>query len=174
MPRCTQPPDHENPRPEPLGVPGLPKNCRPGTKTAKIVPGLTKTCRPGTPTLGPGTYTWGLGHLSGEPGTHKWEQGTPTTFPARFDGQGLISWWRPCPLEVPEWPKRGQGVGPEIRPCPSECVLFTLSFFHSLSNRISLIDLRRKRPKTLQVVGAKDIGNREGCGWWATLPAKRP
>ena len=46
---------------------------------------------------------------------------SPTTLPRRFSGQGLISWWGPCPLEVPGWPKCGQGVAPEIRPCPSEC-----------------------------------------------------
>ena len=35
-------------------------------------------------------------------------------------GQGLISWWGPCPLEVPGRPKCGQGPRHRIRPCPSE------------------------------------------------------
>ena len=35
-------------------------------------------------------------------------------------GQGLISWWGPCPLEVPGRPKCGQGPRHKIRPCPSE------------------------------------------------------
>ena len=34
--------------------------------------------------------------------------------------QGLISWWGPCPLEVPGRPKCGQGPGHKSRPCPSE------------------------------------------------------
>ena len=45
----------------------------------------------------------------------------------------------------------GQGVAPEIRPCPSEGVLFTLYLFLSISNRILLIDLQQKQPKMLQV-----------------------
>ena len=59
------------------------------------VSGLSDNCRPGTPAI---------------------------LFPY-FNGQGLISWWGPCPLEAPGWPKCGQGVAPEIRPCPSEGVL---------------------------------------------------
>ena len=35
-------------------------------------------------------------------------------------GQGLISWWGPCPLEVPGRPKCGQGPRHKSRPCPSE------------------------------------------------------
>ena len=38
----------------------------------------------------------------------------------RASGQGLISWWGPCPLEVPGRPKCGQGPRHRIRPCPSE------------------------------------------------------
>ena len=72
---------------------------------------------------------------------------SPSTHPQRFSGQGLISRWGPCPLEVPRWPKCGQGVAPEIRPCPSEGVLFTLAPFHGLSNYISSIGLQQKTPK---------------------------
>ena len=35
-------------------------------------------------------------------------------------GQGLISWWGPCPLEVPGRPKCGQGPRHKSRPCPLE------------------------------------------------------
>ena len=38
----------------------------------------------------------------------------------RAIGQGLISWWGPCPLEVFGRPKCGQGPRHRIRPCPSE------------------------------------------------------
>ncbi len=75
---------------------------------------------------------------------------SPPRLPPRFSGQGLISWWGPCPLEVPGWPKCGQGVAPEIRPCPSECGLCTSSLFHYLSNLISSIDLEQKTPNTLK------------------------
>ena len=75
---------------------------------------------------------------------------SPSTHPQRFSGQGLISQWGPCPLEVPRWPKCGQGVAPEIRPCPSECGLCTSYLFHNLSNLISSIDLEQKTPNTLK------------------------
>ena len=87
--------------------------------------------------------------------------GSPSTLPPRFNGQGLISQWGPCPLEVPRWPKRGQGVTPEIRPCPSECGLFTLAPFHGLSNHIYSIGLQQKRCRSLQG-GVRLVGNAAG------------
>ena len=97
---------------------------------------------------------------------------SPSTHPPRFNGRGLILCLGPCPHFGLPCTSGGQGPHHEIRPCPSEGVLFTPSPFHNLSNLISLIDLRRKRPKTLQVVAGNGLRLQGGCGWWATLPVE--
>ncbi len=101
-----------------------------------------------------------------------WQTGVTHPFPQRFSGQGLILCLGPCPhFGLPDT-SNGQGPHHEIRPCPSEGVLFTPSPYHNVSNLISSIDLEQKTPKMLQVVAGNGLRLQGGCGWWATLPVE--
>ena len=104
------------------------------------------------------------------------EQKRPKLFPVcqKFADQEHPPLLRGRPGLPTSLPRRSNGQGPRhrIRPCPSEGGLFTHSPYHNLSNLISSIDLEQKRAKMQQVVGTKGLGDREGCGRWATLPVE--
>ena len=145
---CQKLADQEQKQPFLFPVP--PPNDRPGTPTTLL------RGKQGSPPLPRGRPESLTPLLRDRPGT-------PTTHPQRFSGQGLILCLGPCPHFGLPGTSGGQGPHHEIRPCPSECGLFTLAPFHGLSNYISSIDLEQITPIMLQVVAGNGLRLQRGA-----------